>query len=60
MSRDETLKNNYNKLCHKLSEQFLEGEEIDLDAILFLIGVQELGVGKKRFKKDERHCEKVL
>ena len=54
MSRDETVKNNYKKLCLKLSEQFLEGEEIDLDAILFLIGVQELGVGKKRFKKDEK------
>lgn len=30
------------------------GEEIDLEAILFLIGVQELGAGYGRFKKDEK------
>jgi hypothetical protein len=30
------------------------GEEIDLEAILFLIGVQELGLGARRFKKDEK------
>lgn len=30
------------------------GEEIDLEAILFLIGVQELGKGVKKFSKDEK------
>lgn len=30
------------------------GEEIDLEAILLLIGVQELGQGTRRFKKDEK------
>lgn len=30
------------------------GEEIDLEAILMLIGVQELGRGVRRFKKDEK------
>ncbi len=30
------------------------GEDIDLEAILFLIGVQELGDGLRRFKKDEK------
>ena len=33
---------------------FTDGETIDLDGILFLIGVQELGKGKARFKKDEK------
>jgi hypothetical protein len=36
----------------RLEAQF--GEEIDLEAILFLIGVQELGAGLRRFKKDEK------
>jgi hypothetical protein len=36
----------------RLENQF--GEEIDLEAILFLIGVQELGAGARRFKKDEK------
>ena len=30
---------------------FTDGETPDLDTILFLIGVQELGQGKKKFKK---------
>ena len=33
---------------------FTDGETPDLDTILFLIGVQELGQGKRRFKKDEK------
>ena len=33
---------------------FTDGETPDLDTILFLIGVQELGQGKKKFKKDEK------
>ncbi|MCH2214145.1 MAG: hypothetical protein MK086_03130 [Flavobacteriales bacterium] len=36
----------------KLEEKF--GEEIDLEAILFLIGVQELGFGAQKFSKDEK------
>lgn len=39
-------------LVEQLESQF--GEEIDVEAILFLIGVQELGQGKRRFKKDEK------
>lgn len=30
------------------------GEDMDLQSILFLIGVQELGQGGKKFKKDEK------
>jgi len=33
---------------------FTDGEKPDLDTILFLIGVQELGKGKRRFKKDDK------
>lgn len=33
---------------------FLDGEKPDLDGMLFLIGVQELGRGRKRFKKDDK------
>ncbi|MFV0304597.1 MAG: hypothetical protein ACK5IC_03820 [Moheibacter sp.] len=36
------------------SLNFTSGEKPDLDTILFLIGVQELGKGKKRFKKDDK------
>jgi hypothetical protein len=54
MSRDEQLKNRWNKVVEILSNQFAEGETLDLDAIIYLIGVQELGDFKKNFKKDEK------
>ena len=37
-----------------LSEQFAEGDILDLDAIIYLIGVQELGKVHQKFKKDEK------
>lgn len=39
-------------MVDRLGETF--GEEIDIEAILFLIGIQELGLGARRFKKDEK------
>lgn len=51
-SMDYAFEVRWKKLLETLGETF--GEEIDLEAILFLIGVQELGQGKRRFKKDEK------
>jgi len=48
----EILKPRWTALIAKLSETF--GEELDLQGIIFLIGVQELGKGKKDFSKDEK------
>ncbi len=48
------IKNNWNKLTFLMSEKFGDGEEMDLDAILFVIGVQELGFGYKKYKKNEK------
>lgn len=54
MSRDEQLKQRWDKVVHLLSTQFADGDELDLDAIIFLIGVQELGKLHRTFKKDEK------
>lgn len=35
-------------------ENFSDGERPDIDTMLFLIGVQELGQGKKKFVKDDK------
>ncbi|CAI9430231.1 Uncharacterised protein [Candidatus Ornithobacterium hominis] len=35
-------------------QKFTQGEKPDLDSMIFLIGVQELGQGNRRFKKDEK------
>jgi len=54
MARDEQLKLRWNDLVEKLTNQFAEGDTLDLDAIIYLIGVQELGQIHKTFKKDEK------
>lgn len=37
-----------------LSEQFGGGDELELEGVLFLIGVQELGQGFRKFSKNEK------
>jgi len=54
MSRDIQLKERWETLVLKLSDQFSQGEDLDLDAIIYLIGVQELGKVHDKFKKDEK------
>ncbi len=54
MSRDEKLKERWELVVQKLSNQFADGDVLDLDAIIYLIGVQELGQLKRTFKKDQK------
>ena len=54
MSRDIQLKERWENVVNILSNQFAEGDVLDLDAIIYLIGVQELGKVKRTFKKDEK------
>ncbi len=54
MSRDQQLKERWEQLVNILSNQFSQGEDLDLDAIIYLIGVQELGKVHNKFKKDEK------
>lgn len=54
MSRDEQLKTRWDAVVNILSNQFADGEILDLDAIIYLIGVQELGQLSRKFKKDEK------
>ncbi|TYP76272.1 hypothetical protein [Aquimarina intermedia] len=54
MSRDNKLKERWELLVTKLSGQFADGDSLDLDAIIYLIGVQELGQVHRKYKKDEK------
>ena len=54
MSRDIQLKERWEQLVTLLSDRFSQGEDLDLDAIIYLIGVQELGQVHREFKKDEK------
>ena len=48
----QILKNKWQELTVRLAKEY--GEEPDLQVVLFLIGVQELGKGPQKFSKDEK------
>ncbi len=54
MSRDEQLKERWETVVSLLSNKFADGDTLDLEAIIYLIGVQELGKINQEFKKDEK------
>ena len=54
MSRDEQLKQRWIEVEQKLSRQFADGEKLELDAIIYIIGLQELGQLHRKFKKDHK------
>src|SRR5690606_21416139 len=54
MARDEQLKERWEAVVKLLSNRFADGEILDLDAIIYLIGIQELGQLHRKFKKDEK------
>lgn len=54
MSRDEQLKERWESVVKIVSDKFADGDELDLDGIIYLIGIQELGKFKQAFKKDEK------
>lgn len=54
MHKTTNLKEKWEQLTLKLTHQFAEGDALNIDGIIYLIGVQELGQGKRNFKKDEK------
>ncbi len=54
MARDTQLKDRWGVLVAKLSAQFADGDVLELDAIIYLVGVQELGQYHKKYKKDDK------
>lgn len=49
---DKAFEAEWNNVVSRIEQQF--GEDIDLQGILFLVGVQELGQGFRKFNKDEK------
>ncbi len=54
MSRDIQLKERWSELVEQLSNQFADGDPLELDAIIYLVGVQELGQYHRKYKKDDK------
>ena len=49
---EKDIEYEFSKIAKQLSDQF--GEGLDIQSILFLIGVQELGKGRMEFSKNEK------
>lgn len=54
MSINEKLKEDWLQIQKVISDKFADGEMMNVDAIVYLIGVQELGKGHRKFNKDEK------
>ena len=54
MARDEQLKQRWEQVVQLLSKRFADGDTLDLDAVIYLVGLQELGQVHRSFKKDEK------
>jgi hypothetical protein len=54
MSKISTLKEKWEYLLTKLTDQFADGDELNIDGVIYLVGLQELGQGFRAFKKDEK------
>jgi hypothetical protein len=54
MSSDRKTKHSWEEIRQNISLKFGGGENLDIDAIIYLIGIQELGKGFKKFTKDQK------
>ena len=54
MLKTKNIKEKWELLVSKLSDSFSDGDALQVDGIIYLIGVQELGQGHRRFNKDEK------
>jgi hypothetical protein len=52
-SRDKKLKERWDQLLIVLTERFSDGEALDVEGVLYLIGLQELGQVHQKMKKDD-------
>jgi hypothetical protein len=54
MARDIVLKERWEGLVEKLSNQFSKGDDLELDGIIYLVGIQELGQYHRKYKKNDK------
>lgn len=54
MAEENKLKKSWEEVQQEISARFGGGEILDVDSIIFLIGIQELGQGFKNYSKDEK------
>ena len=53
LSRDQKLKDRWENLVVFLSDKFSDLETLDVEAILYLVGLQELGQVHRKMRKED-------
>ena len=51
--RDQKLKDRWDNLITVLSDRFSHGQPLEIESVLYLVGLQELGQVHRKMKKDE-------
>ena len=51
--RDQKLKDRWDNLITVLSDRFSQGQPLEIEGVLYLVGLQELGQVHRKMKKDE-------
>ena len=51
---EDKLNEKWERVKKFFSDKFADGEMVEVESILYLIGVQELGNGQLEFEKDEK------
>ena len=54
MENQKQLKNKWNEILMLLSNKFNDGQDLDLEGVIYLIGLQELGQIQSKVKKDQK------
>ncbi len=54
MVNKKTMKSKWDKIVSILSKRFNDDQVLEIEAIIYLIGIQELGKTELRFKKDQK------
>lgn len=54
MSKEENIQEQWDAVVAELSSKFADGDVLNIDSILYLIGLQELGKGVQDFTKDDK------
>ena len=54
MKKQNILKNRWNQTLMLLRNKFNDGQDLDIEGVIYLIGLQELGETDSKFKKDQK------
>ena len=54
MESKKTLSEKWKNILNIISEKFNKGDDLDIESVIYLIGVQEFGNPNMKFNKDQK------